>query len=101
VNRFDLAELVPDRQSVVGSPGVVSQCLSAKGKEYAIYLRGRGPTEVTLALPAGEYAVEWMDVETGRVVRSERARSTAATTKIESPDFAEEIALRVVLVRRQ
>jgi hypothetical protein len=97
VNGFDLAQLTPDRQSVKGSPGATARCLSTKGKQYAVYLHGRGPTQVTLALPAGAYNAEWLDVETGRVVRSATARATAATTTLESPEFKEEIALRVLL----
>jgi hypothetical protein len=97
VNGFDLTELIPDRHSVTGSPGAMAQCLATKGKQYAVYLRGRGPVSVTIALPAGNYTVEWLDVETGRVARSAEARSTAATTTVDSPEFKEEIALRIVL----
>jgi hypothetical protein len=99
VNGFDLAELTPDRQTVTGSPGATAQCLSTKGKQYAVYLRGRGPVAVTLRLPASDYTVEWLDVETGRVVKSAAARSTGATTSLDSPDFKEELALRVLLAQ--
>jgi hypothetical protein len=91
INRFDLAGLAPDREAVVKSPGATSQCLSVPGKEYALYLRGRGPTELTLKLPAGNYTAEWVDVMTGKVLAT-----TPVTGPIISPEYKDEIAVRIV-----
>jgi hypothetical protein len=97
INGFDLAALTPDRDSVVRSPGVVPSCLSARGKAYALYLRGRGPTELTLRLPGGMYRAEWLDVVTGKVLKGETVTPGAdGEATLASPDFDEEIALRVL-----
>jgi hypothetical protein len=90
INSFDLAELAPDREAVAKSPGAAAQCLSVPGKEYAVYLRGRGPTDLTLKLPAGAYTGEWIEVTTGKVLAT-----TPVTGPITSPNYADEIALRV------
>ena len=33
--------------------------------EYAMYVDGNGPTDVILSLPAGEYALSWVNVVSG------------------------------------
>ncbi len=90
VNSFDLANLKPDADAVVSSPGAAAQCLSVPGKEYAVYLRGRGPTALTLKLPAGDFTAEWIDVMTGKVQAAEPANG-----RLVSPEYKSEIALRV------
>ena len=95
VNGFDLSRLAPDRTSVADSPGAAAACLSVPGEQYAVYLRGRGPTAVTLRLPPGRYSSEWVDVRTGAVVRAADFAAAAPAAVLGSPAFADEIALRV------
>lgn len=95
VNGFDLETLAPDRTAVVKSPGAAAACLSTPGKQYAVYLRGRGPTAVTLRLPDGVYAAEWVEVTTGQVVGRADVLPAGGVATLPSPDFADEIALRV------
>jgi hypothetical protein len=92
---FDLAELRPDARTVRHSTGTVARVLSNPGREYALYFDGDGPTEVTLDLPEGRYAGEWLNVRTGKVERSEEIHAGRGVVVVESPAFVNGIALRL------
>jgi len=96
LNRFDLTKLQPHRDTIVRSPGVVAYCLAIPGAQYAVYLSGRAPTELALDLAAGTYRAEWVSVIDGAVVRSEDITHSGGVRAITSPDFVEEIALRIL-----
>jgi hypothetical protein len=90
-----LEDLAPDTRTVKHAAGVYARVLASPGREYGIYLDGGGPTEVTLELPAGEYAGEWIDVETGNAVRPESFRHAGGEKILRTPDFHDGIALRL------
>jgi hypothetical protein len=100
LNGFDLARLGPGCDAIVRSPGVVAFGLATRGVQYAFYLRGRAPAELTIDLPPGAYRAEWVDVLDGSVVRSEEIEHAGGARTIASPDFDEEIALRIVRTGR-
>lgn len=91
---FTLANLRPDEQTVKHATGVTARVLSNPGKEYAVYLDGDGPAEVTLELPRGRYSCEWMDVSTGTVVQTE-SFATVGEKTLQSPKFTNGMALRL------
>jgi hypothetical protein len=93
---FALTELRPDREAVQHARGVVARVLSSPGREYAVYLDGSGPTELTLDLPEGQYSGEWIDVLSGEVVRSENFKHSGGRKVLGSPKFTEGIALRLL-----
>jgi hypothetical protein len=66
LNGLPLVDLRPDFDLVKHAGGVVTHALSSGRGEYAMYLDGNGRTELSLSLPAGEYAVWWVDVVSGR-----------------------------------
>jgi hypothetical protein len=70
--------------------------LAEPGKSYAVYLNGGRRAEVQLELPAGSYRVEWIDTGTGQVARGEHLRHKDGVGTLASPDYQEDIALRVV-----
>jgi hypothetical protein len=47
-----------------------------------------------MALPAGQYRIEWVDVLSGKAIRRERVQSPGVIT-ITSPEFKREIALSI------
>jgi hypothetical protein len=96
LQRFDLAGLKPDRQTVKHCEGAYARVLSSPGREYAVYLDGDGPTELTLDLPQGDYYAEWLSVKTGSVEGSEKFRNDGGIRKLPSPKFIGGIALRIV-----
>jgi hypothetical protein len=93
---FSLADLKLDRESVKHASGAHAHVLSSHGREYAIYLDGSGPTEVRLQLPGGEYSAEWINVESGVTERTERFRPSEEIQSLNSPNFKNGIALRIV-----
>ena len=96
LQRFSLTELRPDRDVVKHAAGVSARVLSNPGREYAIYLDGSGPTELTLELPKGHYSVEWINVATGAVLRNESFAHSCGSRVLTSPKFTDGVALRVV-----
>lgn len=96
LHSFDLASLHPDTTLVLNSPGVVTRSLSCPGKAYALYVRGRGPTELTLNLPKAAWHAEWLDTTTGRIVKENDFASGPGPCSLLSPDFVDDIALRIV-----
>jgi hypothetical protein len=52
----------------------------------------RGPSTVVHGMPAGKYLVHWIDTETGRTIRTDRAVGTFKGLGLKSPDIATDIA---------
>jgi len=96
LERFSVLNLQPDQQTVRHSAGSSSRVLSYPGREYAIYLDGSGPCELTLNLPKGLYSAEWVNVATGELQRSESIHHAGGTTVLISPKFDGGMALRLV-----
>jgi hypothetical protein len=86
--------------------------LAAPGKAYAVYLHHGGlrkeqkaaryvvdatarTTHLELDLPAGSYRVEWIDTKTGQAAQQERFSHQGGRRTLTSPQYAEDIALRV------
>ncbi len=90
-----LEDLAPDTGAVKHAAGVFARVLSSPGRVYAIYFDGDGPTEVTLDLPSGSYAGEWIDVDTGVVARAENFRHAGGDRTLHTPPFRGGIALRL------
>ena len=96
LGEFSLGDLRPDSTVVTHAAGVVPHALGNPGKEYAIYLDGNGPTEITLALPQGRYSAEWVNTKNGTIEKSESIEQIGGTTVLQSPAFEKGIALRLV-----
>jgi hypothetical protein len=90
-----LVELAPDFNTLKHAGGVVIHMLSSSKGEYAMYVDGKGPTEIVLTLAAGEYAVSWMDVVTGQARDMPGVWHSGGDWTLKSPEFREGIALRV------
>jgi hypothetical protein len=90
-----LADLRPDSGTVKHAAGVVARVLSAPGKQYAIYLDGSGPADVTLDLPPGKYAGGWSNVRTGNLEKAEKFDHGGGDKVLRAPDFSRGIALRL------
>ncbi len=93
---FSLAEMHPDFEIVKHAGGCYSHTLKSSSGQYAIYLDGHGPAEIVLQLPAGEYKAEWLDTVSGGTTPVEKFRHRGGEKKLESPQFKNGIALRVV-----
>ncbi len=103
VEGFDFPAMKPDDDVVIGGvpAGGSARALGEKGRAYAIYIKGHAPKpmKLDLALPPGEYRVEWHDPVAGKVMASGHARASGMRTSIEAPPFAEDIALKLIFER--
>jgi len=97
LQKFSLIDLRPDLSVVKHAAGVTAHVLSKPGREYAIYLDGKGPTEVELDLPGGKYSEEWFNVKTGDTDRAENFEHGGGAKVLQSPPFSNGIALRIVV----
>src|SRR5450755_1940272 len=89
-----LVDLTPDSRTVKHAGGVFTHMLSTPKGEYAMYIDGDGPADVTLSLPAGEYAITWIDVSTG-VKTGERFRHGGGDKTVRSPGVHGGVAMRL------
>lgn len=92
---FSLVYLRPDSRTVKHAAGVTARVLSNPAMEYAIYLDGNGPTDVTLELPRGQYSCEWLNVKTGSTEQLEKFTHKGGGKLLSSPAFQSGIALRL------
>ncbi len=90
-----LVEMKPDFDGVTHAGGIYAHALSST-KEWAIYLDGKGPTEISLRLPAGEYSMTWVNVVTGEASAAEKFHHAGGVSVVKTPEFREGIALRVI-----
>jgi len=95
LDSLPLADVAPDPHAVKHAAGAYARVLSVPGREYAVYLDGRGPVTVTLDLPAGAYSCEWLDPETGNIAGREKLRSSGGPTLLPSPEFRDGMAVRI------
>jgi hypothetical protein len=95
-----------------GTPeGASARVLATPGRSYALYLHhGRQPSgrgvkyavdatprsaQIGLDLPAGSYRAEWIDTKTGKTSKREDFSHAGGLRTLMSPQYAEDIALRV------
>ena len=95
LNGLPLVKMRPDFELVKQAGGVVTHALSSVRGEYAMYLDGNGPTFVILNLPAGEYAVWWVDVVSGEKKDEGTFKHAGGEKRMKSPVSKGGIAMRI------
>ena len=100
LNSMPLPDLTPDSLAVKHGSGVYARVLSTPGGEYAMYLDGSGPSSITMEMPTGDYAGEWIDIGTGSATPLARFRHSGGEKAIQAPEFRNGLALRLSRVRR-
>lgn len=96
VTGFDFLKMKPDT-TVTGS-GLGSSnayVLAEAGKQYAIYIFGKGPLTLDLSVPEGTYALEFMDPLTGASDQRQSVESNGKVS-ITSPAYAEDVAVKLM-----
>jgi len=114
IDGFDFIKMKPGEGFIAGrGPGVSIRALSEPGKAYAIYVRRidgqprapqtAGPptwadwnASLVLDLPAGRWRAEWLNTATGAAENPVEFDHAGGHRKLDSPKFAEDIALRIV-----
>ena len=69
--------------------------LAEPGRQYAVYVHGGTKADLTLDLPKGDYAAEWVDTKTGGVAKAAALAHPGGPAVLASPEYAEDIALRI------
>jgi|TARA_R110000744_G_scaffold90708_1_gene176190 hypothetical protein len=95
---FDFIRMKPDNSILQANKGqfVPFQVLAEPGKQYAIYLEKAVVHSILLAIPNGEYRVDWLDPVSGMTSKPEKIIARNGKAKLTCPEFAEDIALRIV-----
>ena len=96
--RFDFIHMRPDSTlTIKGQPEKFrSYALTEPGKQYAVYFYYSIGLNVELMLPAGTYEVEWMNPLTGKSDKKTFLKHSGGKVDLVSPEYREDIALRVV-----
>jgi hypothetical protein len=81
----------PSAKSSTGSAPSV-RVLAKPGEQYAIYVNGGRQVELTVQLPAGIYALQWLNTKTGDIQKRDEIRSTRGENTLRSPTYDEDIA---------
>lgn len=105
---LDFVRMKPEPALIAGGvpAGHRAYALAEPGRAYAIYV-GRDPRDkkaptgpqtaaLQLRLPAGAYTAEWINPRTGQADKREPVHATAEVTRLTSPVFEEDVALRLL-----
>lgn len=94
---FDFVRMAPDSTIIMGGvpAGATLRALVEPGKQYALYLKGGKQADLKLNLPSGNYTAEWVDTKIGTTVGKERLRHPGGAASLVSPEYSEDIALRI------
>jgi hypothetical protein len=109
---FDFVRMRPGQSAIKSvSGGLSASALAEPGRAYAIYLhvpiprgakkieeplRDRVDATLVLDLPPGQYQAQWIDTKTGATVQSESFKHSGGEKSLQSPVFADDVALRIV-----
>jgi DNA-dependent RNA polymerase auxiliary subunit epsilon len=89
-----LEQMRPEAGAVVHAGGGRAWILAGTGV-YAMYIDGQGEVELTLRLKPAAYTAEWVDRQSGAVMKRERVMQGAAPVRLTTPSMAVGIALRL------
>ena len=101
ISGFDYLKMKPDTTVVTNRAELKStHVLAESGKQYGIYIWGKGPHNLTLSLPAGTYEVEFMDPISGHTEKRQPLTYSEGIT-LSTPSYDEDVAIRLVNTNRR
>jgi hypothetical protein len=95
LQKLPLEQMQPEFQAVKHSGGAYARALASSAGDYAIYFDGSAPLDVTLNLPSGNYAGEWVDPASGQPAKAEKFTHAGGDKALAAPAFQNGIALRL------
>jgi hypothetical protein len=98
VEGFDFVAMRPHDGLLRGKlpEGLTARVLAEPGKAYAAYVRGGTAVTLALEVPKGRYHVEWLHPRTGEAAAARDVEHPGGELRLESPEYAEDIAMRLV-----
>ena len=96
ISSFEYLRMKPDTAVILNRVAFrTAHALSEVGRQYGIYIFGKGPFKLQLSIPRGTYDLEFIDPLTGK---SEKSSSLHADgdVAINTPAFKEDVAIRVL-----
>jgi len=99
MHSFDFVRMKPDNSIIKGGvpAGCTARALVEPGKACAIYLRKTKPGAsievLQVELPEGRWRVEWINVLTGRKVKTESLKHPGGALSLGVPSFSDDVAL--------
>jgi hypothetical protein len=96
IHSFGFIKMQPDQKTILLASGSVARVLSDPGKQYAFYLNNGTKCELKLDLPKGNYKADWISTLDGKIVRSESLKHSGGELSMTSPDFRDDIALKII-----
>lgn len=97
LNGLDFVHMRPANDAI-RSPlpeGVTARVLANPGAVYAVYIKGGQQLPLRLALPKGSYQASWIEPRDGNTIREDAVSSTGEM-ELNSPEYKEELALKIV-----
>ncbi|MGC8832911.1 MAG: hypothetical protein ACP5R4_02565 [Armatimonadota bacterium] len=101
ISSFDFIRMKPDNSVIKGGvpSGAKARALVEHGRAYAIYIKDGTQANLVVDLPKGTYRVEWLNTRTGKIEKSEKLQHAGGNATLPSPEYSEDIALRIIRSR--
>lgn len=100
---LDFVHMKPSPELIAGSklPKEARAYVLAKTGEYAVYVAMGPKATLSVKLPPGKYRFEWIDAKTGEKAKDGLTSvdgKEGRATEFESPEYAEDVALKIKAV---
>jgi hypothetical protein len=97
IDGFEFVRMTPNNAIIQpGLPSdITARALVETGKQYAIYVKGGTQVDLQVDLPAGKYAVKWLNPTTGKIDQSDTLNCPGGVETLKSPKYSEDIALSI------
>lgn len=95
IESFDFLKMKPDTTVLEDRRRFTAgEVLAEPGKQYGVYLFGKGPHELRLSIPAGTYSVTFVDPLTGDS-HDGGSMTSGGTLALTTPSFEQDVAVRI------
>jgi len=101
MDSFDFLRMKPDTTCIKRLPdGFRARALAEPGRQYAIYLFGKGGDEITIELPQGRYDLRWVSPLDGSELGVRKVVHAGGAFAIPMPAHGDDLALSIKAGRR-
>lgn len=95
IEEFDFIHMRPDSSALLNAKAYqAAHVLAEAGKQYGLYIFGKGPHEVSMRIPAGSYSVEFIDPLTG-TREDTKSIESSGEIRLTTPPYQEDVAIKI------